>query len=141
MVSFKIWKGTRTQWRCLRFKADPYLPSTTLEMYKSMLEKVIHFTGTAQHSQPQGHCAARRERNSSPDLSVDAVVEKNLEKPGCAGGARVSPHLSSSDTHSPLSHFHSSGRINIRTEQLRKLGLDNYLDEFNQNGVFIRHKP
>ena len=29
-----------------------------------------------------------------------------------------------------------------RTEQLRKLGnfIDYYLDEFNQNGVFIHHK-
>ncbi len=29
-----------------------------------------------------------------------------------------------------------------RTEQLRKVGnfIDYYLDEFNQNGVFIRHK-
>jgi hypothetical protein len=30
----------------------------------------------------------------------------------------------------------------VRTEQLRKLGnfIDYYLDKFNQNGVFIRHK-
>jgi hypothetical protein len=39
-----------------------------------------------------------------------------------------------------LKPLHTS--ILVRTEQLRKLGnfIDYYLDEFNQIGVFIRHK-
>jgi hypothetical protein len=51
--------------------------------------------------------------DSSLDPSVNSVVEKNLEEPGCTGGAGGSSHFSCSDTHSRLSQFHSSGGINI----------------------------